>query len=153
MKTTLAEALILQKDLMRELKNTQSKIIACNSFKEDVNNIDMVALIEKQTLNREAMIELKCAIREATPEYIFRQVVRLSEKKEEYKSLKKMPTKEGTFVEKGKTTIYNTYFNKKEVLSRQKEIFKEIKIIEKELSDFNNNDKDNHLQLINESGC
>ena len=132
----LSEALKLQKTIMAELKNTQNIMIANNSHRVDTD-IDMLALSEQQLLNREAMIALKLAIREATPAHIVENIFKLSELKEDLKCFSRMSTKEGIFIEDEIPVMYEVYNDKSSIDSKIKELKIEIASIEKMLEDFN----------------
>lgn len=135
----LSEALEIQRDIMNSLKATQKLIIKYNSYKESVKKkliFDIKELIERQDKNRNLMVSLKLAIKEAnTP--IAENIFKLSELKEEKKCYEKINIKEGKFSENNKINIYNVFITHGEAKNKVKELNSQIEKINSELEVFN----------------
>lgn len=135
----LSEALEIQRDIMNSLKATQKLIIKYNSYKESAKKkliFDIKELIERQNRNRDLMVSLKLAIREAnTP--IAEDIFKLSELKEEKKCYEKINTKEGKFSENNEINIYNVFITHAEAASKVKKLTSQIEEINNKLKKFN----------------
>lgn len=96
-KVTLKEALQKQKNLIKELKSTQFKIIklGAKEFLTDQEKVELEELLKIQDYNHKNIVLVKLSLRKGISEDLMTFIFKLTELKEQLKCLEKLSTTVG----------------------------------------------------------